>query len=159
VNEAAYLIGDVEIGEGCMVMPGAVIRADMGSIRIGSRVIVEDNCVIHSGSPRLPLGNVTIGDDVIIGHGAALNCRSVGTRVLIGMNATLLHNAEIGSNCIIAASTLVQQGMKVPDNSFVVGIPGKIAGPPTQDQLWWVNEGVQDYEELLKRYKRERCTE
>ena len=57
VSEAAHVIGDVEIGEGSMVMPGAGIRADMGSIWIGSRVIVEDNCVIHSGSPRSALGN------------------------------------------------------------------------------------------------------
>jgi carbonic anhydrase/acetyltransferase-like protein (isoleucine patch superfamily) len=155
VSEAAHLIGDVEIGEGSMVMPGAVIRADMGGIRIGSRVIVEDNCVIHSGTPRSPVGNVTIGDKVIIGHGAVLNCRRIGNSVLIGMNATLLHDAEIGNTCIIAACTLVRQGMKIPDNSFVVGIPGKITGPPTKDQLWWVEEGVQDYEELAQRYKKE----
>ncbi|MEW6668775.1 MAG: gamma carbonic anhydrase family protein [Thermodesulfobacteriota bacterium] len=153
VSEAAHIIGDVEIGELACVMPGAVIRGDMGKITIGSRVIIEDNCVVHSGSPRVPFRDVAIGDRVIIGHGAVLNCRGIGHHVLIGINATVLHEAEIGNYCIVAASTLVTQGMKVPDRSFVAGIPGKIAGPPSEDQLYWVNEGVESYEELVKRYK------
>jgi carbonic anhydrase/acetyltransferase-like protein (isoleucine patch superfamily) len=155
VSEAAYILGDVEIGEQSCVMPGAVIRGDMGKITIGSRVIIEDNCVIHSGSPRVPFRDVVIGDRVIIGHGAVLNCVGIGHHVLVGMNAAVLHEAEIGNYCIIAACTLVNQGMKVPDNSFVVGIPGKITGPPTQDQLWWVDEGVTSYEEVVRQYKKE----
>jgi carbonic anhydrase/acetyltransferase-like protein (isoleucine patch superfamily) len=154
VNETAYIIGDVEIGENSNVFPGAVIRGDMGSIRMGSQVTVEDNCVIHSGSPH-SIGDVTIGDKVVIGHGAVLNCHKIGSHVLIGMNATLLHDAEVGDYCIIAACALVRQGMKIPDRSFVVGIPGKITGPPTEDQLWWVEGGVEDYKELMKRYKKE----
>ncbi len=156
VSEAAYIIGDVEIGENSNVMPGAVIRADMGRISIGSFVSVEDNCVIHSGSRNAPVGDVGIGDRVLIGHGAVLNCRSIGNHVLIGMNATLLHDAEIGNYCIVAACAMVGQGMKVPDRSFVVGIPGKIAGPPTEDQLWWVDGGVKSYEELMELYKKEK---
>lgn len=155
VSEAAYIIGDVEIGENSNILPGAVIRADMGSITIGSYVSVEDNCVIHSGSPHGP-GDVIIGDKVLIGHGAVLNCHRIGSHVLIGMNATLLHDAEIGNYCIIAACALVGQGMKVPDRSFVVGVPGKIAGPPSEDQLWWVDGGVKHYEELMELYKREK---
>ncbi|PKN23819.1 MAG: gamma carbonic anhydrase family protein [Deltaproteobacteria bacterium HGW-Deltaproteobacteria-21] len=156
VSEAAYIIGDVEIGENSGVMPSAVIRADMGKITIGSSVFVEDNCVIHSGSSLGPNGDVVIGDRVLIGHGAVLNCRSIGSHVLIGMNAALLHNVDIGSYCIIAACAMVTQGMKVPDRSFVVGVPGKIAGPPTEDQLWWVKDGITQYEQLLELYKKEK---
>ncbi|PKN62954.1 MAG: gamma carbonic anhydrase family protein [Deltaproteobacteria bacterium HGW-Deltaproteobacteria-15] len=156
VSEAAYIIGDVEIGENSGVMPSAVIRADMGKITIGSSVFVEDNCVIHSGSSLGPNGDVVIGDRVLIGHGAVLNCRSIGSHVLVGMNATLLHNADIGNYCIIAACAMVTQGMKVPDRSFVVGVPGKIAGPPTEDQLWWVKDGITQYAQLLELYKKEK---
>lgn len=155
VSEAAYIVGDVEIGEHSNVMPGAVIRADMGSIRVGAYVSIEDNCVVHSGSRQSSLGDVTIGNAVLIGHGAVLNCRKVGHHVLVGMNATLLHDAEIGNYCIIAASALVGQSMKVPDHSFVAGIPGKIIGPPTEEQLWWVEEGVKSYEELVSLYRSE----
>jgi carbonic anhydrase/acetyltransferase-like protein (isoleucine patch superfamily) len=46
------------------------------------------------------------------------------------MNATILHDVEIGSFCIIGEECLVIQGMKIPDNSIVVGFPAKIKGQP-----------------------------
>ncbi|MGD2125316.1 MAG: gamma carbonic anhydrase family protein [Desulfobacteraceae bacterium] len=155
VSEAAYVIGDVEIGEGSNVWPGSVIRADLGRIEIGCNTSVEDNAVIHSGTPSAPVGDVSIGDEVIIGHGAVLNCRSIGNNVLIGMNATILHDAEIGHNCVIGAGCVVGQGMKIPDNSLVLGVPGRIKGKPTPEQLWWAKGGIQEYVKLVKQYKAE----
>lgn len=155
VSEAAYVIGEVEIGENSSVWPGAVIRADFGSIRIGNNSAVEDNCVLHSGTPsdRTYREKMTIGDNVHIGHGAVINCRKIGNNVLIGMNATILHDAEIGDFCIIAAGCLVSQGMKVPDKSLVVGVPGKIKGKASPEQLWWVEEAPKIYVDLIKQYK------
>lgn len=158
ISEAAYIIGDVVIGEKSNVMPGAVIRADTGRITIGSYVTVEDNCVIHSGEPRSESMDVFIGDKVTIGHGAVLNCRRIGHNVLVGINATLLHEAEIGNYCIIGACTLVMRGMKIPDRSFVVGVPGKITGTPNEDHMWWVEEGVDYFEELVQLYKKEKLS-
>lgn len=155
VSEAAYVIGDVEIGENSSVWPGAVIRGDFGSIKIGKNTAIEDNCVIHAGTPSTPSyrEDVTIGDNVHIGHGAVINCRRIGSNVLIGMNSTILHDAEIGDFCIIGAGCLVRQGMKIPDKSFVAGVPGEIKGEASPEQLWWVEEGPQIYVELVKRYK------
>jgi len=153
LNEACYVIGDVQIGEESNVWPGAVIRGDFGKIAIGRNTSIEDNCVIHSGTPSSAPGDVEIGDRVIIGHGAVLNCRKIGDAVLVGMNATILHDAEIGSHCVIGAGCLVPQGMKIPDYSFVVGIPGKIKGRPSEEQLWWTREGYKEYAELVRRYK------
>ncbi len=155
ISEAAYVVGDVEIGENSSVWPGAVIRGDFGSIKIGNNTAIEDTCVIHSGSPNRPVGDVSIGDNVHMGHGAIANCRSIGNNVLIGMNATLLHDAEIGNFCIIGASCLVTQGMIVPDRSFVAGVPGKIKGEATPRQLWWVRGGPQAYAKLAKQYKKQ----
>jgi len=155
VSEAAYIVGDVVIGEGSNVWPGAVIRGDLGRIIIGRKTSLEDNCVIHSGSPSHPFRDVAIGDRVIIGHGAAVNCRRIGNNVLIGMNATLLHDAEIGDFCIIGAGSLVSQGMRVPDRSFVAAVPGKIMGEPSSEQLWWVEEGPKRYARLVKQHKGE----
>ena len=135
-------------------MPGAVIRADFGKITIGNNTAVEDNCVIHSGSLD-GIVDVVIGDNVIIGHGAVSNCRKVGNNVLIGMNATILHDAEIGDFCIIAAGSLVGQGAKVPYKSFVTGIPGKVKKEVSQEQLAWTEFGSQAYIELAKQYKKE----
>jgi carbonic anhydrase/acetyltransferase-like protein (isoleucine patch superfamily) len=155
VSEAAYVIGEVEIGENSSVWPGAVIRADFGSIRIGKNTAIEDNCVLHSGTPSEPgyREKMTIGDNVHIGHGAVVNCRKIGNNVLIGMNTTILHDIEIGNFCIIAAGCLVGQGMKVPDRSLMMGVPGKIKGKVTDEQLWWVEEAPKLYVELAKRYK------
>jgi len=155
VSEAAYVIGEVEIGENSSVWPGAVIRADFGSIRIGNNTAIEDNCVIHSGTPSSPsyVENVAIGNNVHIGHGAVINCRRIGNNVLIGMNATILHDAEIGDFCIIGAGCLVSQGMRIPDKSFVAGVPGKIKGEASPEQLWWVEQGPKIYADLVKRYK------
>jgi len=145
VSEAAYVIGDVEIGENSSVWPGTVIRGDR-SIRIGENTHIEDNSVVHGG--------VDIGDNIIVGHCAVINCRSIGNNVLIGMNATLLHGAEIGSFCIIGANCLVSQGMKIPDNSFVVGVPAEIKGQVSPQQLLrWTQEGPENYAKLAEQYK------
>ena len=153
VSEAAYVVGDVEIGEHSSVWPGAVIRGDFGKIKIGNEVAVEDGAVIHSGTTSTQLQDMIIGDNVHIGHHAVINCRKIGSNVLIGMNATLLHNAEIGDYCIIGAGCLVNQGMTVPDKSFVVGVPGRVKGEVGEKQLWWVKEGSAAYVDLARQYK------
>lgn len=155
VSEAAYIVGDVEIGENSSVWPGAVIRGDFGKIVIGKHTSVEDGCIIHSGSRPGSPEAITIGDYVHIGHGAVMDCRRIGNNVLIGMNATILHEAEIGDYCVIAAGCLVSQGAKIPERSFVVGIPGKIKGEVTPQQLWWVEEGSRLYGELAEQYKQQ----
>ena len=156
VSEAAYIVGDVEIGENSSVWPGAVIRGDIGKIRIGKNSVVEDNCVIHSGSPNLPpIAEAVIGDNVIIGHGAVSNGRRIGNNVIIGMNATILHDVEIGDNSIIAAGCVVREKMKIPDNSFVTGVPGEVRRKVTAEQLWWAQNSPSIYRELAQQYKRE----
>jgi len=156
ISEAAYVIGDVKIGENSSVWPGAVIRGDIGKIKIGRNSVVEDNCVIHSGSPNLPpTAEATIGDNVIIGHGAVSNGRKIGNNVMIGMNATVLHDVEIGDNSIIAAGCVVKEKMKIPDNSFVTGVPGQIKGKVTAEQLWWTQNSPSIYQELAQRYNSE----
>jgi len=152
VSEAAYVVGDVEIGENCGIWPGAVVRGDFGRIRIGRNSSVEDNCVIHSGSPGGD-GNVDIGEDVIIGHGATLNCRSVGDRALIGMSATVLHDVEIGEDSVIAAGSVVSPGTKIPPGSQVVGIPGKVKGRVSEKYLEALRWGIKVCVDLARQFK------
>jgi carbonic anhydrase/acetyltransferase-like protein (isoleucine patch superfamily) len=157
ISESSIIIGDVEIGENCSIWPGAVIRGDFGKITIGKNCAVEDNCVIHSGSPgeKDSICNLTLGDDVHIGHGAVLNCRRVGSHVLIGINATILHDVDIDDFCIIGAASLIGQGMKIPERSFVAGIPAKIKGPVTSKQMYWIEEAPLAYVKLAGQYKKE----
>jgi carbonic anhydrase/acetyltransferase-like protein (isoleucine patch superfamily) len=147
VSEAAYVIGDVEIGENSSIWPGAVVRGDFASIRIGNNTQIEDNCVVHAGIP------LVIGDNVHIGHGAVVHCSKVGDNALIGNNATILDGAEIGNFCIIGANSLVGEGMKIPDRSFVVGVPAVIKGEISAAQMARIEIGVNSYLKLTQKYK------
>ncbi len=154
VSEAAYVIGDVEIGENSCIWPGAVIRADLGKIKIGNNTVIEDSCVIHSGSPQLPPSvDIEIGDNVVIGHGAISNGRKIGNNVMVSIGATILHDAEIGDYSIIAAGCVVKEKMIIPPRSFVVGVPAKVKGQISEEQYWWSQNSPKIYQELARQYK------
>jgi len=156
VSEAAYIIGDVEIGENTCVWPGAVIRADLGKITVGNNVVIEDNCVIHSGTPSLPpTCDVTIGNNVVFGHGALSNGRKIGNDVLVGIGAIILHDTEIGDGSVIAAGCVVKEKAVIPPKSFVVGVPGVVKGKVGADQAFWTTESPRIYHELAEKYKAE----
>jgi carbonic anhydrase/acetyltransferase-like protein (isoleucine patch superfamily) len=128
VSEAAYVVGDVEIGEGSSVWPGTVVRADVAPVRIGSGTHIEDNCVVHTGMPMV------VGDNILVGHGVILHCKEVGDNCLIGNNATVLDGAVIGDHVLIAAGSLVMGGTTIPPGSFVVGAPATVR-PARPDHL------------------------
>jgi carbonic anhydrase/acetyltransferase-like protein (isoleucine patch superfamily) len=153
VSEAAYIVGDVEIGEHSSVWPGAVIRGDTGRVVIGKYTAIEDNCVVHSGIPGK--GDTFIGDMVNIGHGAVIHGRKIGNNVLVGINAVVLHDAEIGDFCLIGAGCIVNEGMIVPDYTFVAGVPGKVKGKVSEEQMFWLRDVPREYAELGNKYKEE----
>ena len=147
ISEAAYVVGDVEIGENASVWPGAVIRADFGKVVIGANTSVEDNCVVHGAS------DVIIGHDVIVGHGAVVHCSVVGNHVLIGINAAVLDGAHIGDFSIIAAGSLVKTGAKIPTHSLASGSPAIIKGPLSPHQITRLKNGAALYVSLAQKYK------
>jgi len=149
ISEAAYIVGDVEIGDHSNVWPGAVLRGDFAAIRIGKYVDIEDNSMLHAGT------DMEISDNVIVGHGAVVHSSKVGSRVLIGMNATTLHNSVIGDHCIIAAGSVVTEGMVIPPGSFVVGVPARIKGQVTDKQKGWMEGHENFYPDLAEQYQRE----
>jgi carbonic anhydrase/acetyltransferase-like protein (isoleucine patch superfamily) len=154
VSEAAYVIGDVEIGENSGVFPGAVIRADFASIKIGRSTMIEDGSIIHSGTP------VEIGDNCTIGHSVVMHGSKVGNNCLLGNNCTVLDNVRIGNQCIIAAGALVSPNTEVPDNSMVMGIPGVIKpiSPGTRQRRQRIQgeqRAIQSYSDLVKLYKQQ----
>ena len=149
VSEAAYVVGDVEIGENTSIWPGAVIRGDFGKISIGSNTSLEDNCVVHSGT------RATIGSDVIIGHGAVVHGRKIGNQVLVGNNATILDDVEISDTSIIGAGSVVPPGAKIPERSLVMGSPAKIKGRVSSKELVRLKEGSAVYAKLAQAYKKQ----
>jgi len=149
VSEAAYIIGDVEIGENANIWPGAVIRGDFAKIIVGQNTSIEDNCVVHGWT------DITIGDNVIVGHGAVIHCRKIGNNTLIGINATILDGAEVGDLSVVAAGSLVTPNMKVPTKSVVMGVPAKIKGKVSPEQLDYLTNGPSINLKLTQEYKRQ----
>jgi carbonic anhydrase/acetyltransferase-like protein (isoleucine patch superfamily) len=149
VSEAAYIVGDVEIGENSSVWPGAVLRADFAKITIGNNTSIEDNCVVHGGT------DIVIGDNTFIGHGAVVHCRRIGNNVLVGNNATVLDGAEVGDFCIIGAGSVVAPETKIPDKSLAMGVPADIEGQLSQKHLAWMENGLVSYTELAQKYKQQ----
>lgn len=118
----AVLVGDVSVGAEAGIWFGVVARGDIEPITIGARSNVQENCVLHTDT-SYPL---VIGDNVTIGHAAIIHGCTIGDNSLIGMGATVLNGARIGKNCLIGANALITENKVIPDNSMVLGAPGKV---------------------------------
>jgi len=148
ISEAAYVVGNVEIGENSSIWPGAVIRGDFGRVVIGKNTAVEDNSVIHTAD------YVEIGDNVIIGHNVTVHCKKLGNNCLVGIGAILLQGAEIGNDCFIAAGALVARST-IPDRSLVMGRPAIVKEQLTDEKLAMVRHGAGSYVDMAREYKRQ----
>jgi carbonic anhydrase/acetyltransferase-like protein (isoleucine patch superfamily) len=142
VDDSAQVIGDVEIGAESSVWMNAVIRGDVQTIRIGSRTNVQDGTIIHVMHDTHP---TVIGDDVTIGHGAIVHGCTVASRVLIGMGAIVMNGANIGEDSIVAAGSLVPEGMVVPPRSLVMGSPARLRRAMTDDDVQFVQASAANY--------------
>lgn len=149
VSEAAYVIGDVEIGEGSSVWPGSVIRGDSGKIVIGKNTCVQDNSVVHADGP-----GAVIGDNVVMGHRVVCHAERVGDGVTIG-NGAVVNGGEtfLGDDCLIAAGAIVLENAKVPARAFMVGIPAKEKGSVTDEQVARFRLTAQHYADRGRMYK------
>src|SRR3954468_14671720 len=131
VDASAQVIGDVELGDDASIWMNAVIRGDVHSIRIGAATNIQDNCVVHVFKDLHP---TVVADHVTVGHSVTLHGCRIGSWCLIGMGATILNGAKIGDESIVAAGTLIPEGMEVPPRSLVMGVPGKVRRPITEEE-------------------------
>ena len=132
IDDSAQVIGDVEIGEESSVWMAVVVRGDVNRIRIGRRTNLQDATVVHVMRDTHP---TTIGDDVTVGHAAVIHGCTIENGCLIGMGAILLNGVTIGAGSLVAAGTLVPEGFQVPPRSLVMGSPGKIKRPLTDQEV------------------------
>lgn len=147
VHPTAVLIGDVVIGAGCYVGPGASLRGDLGSIRLAAGSNVQDNCIIHG----FPGGETVVEEHGHIAHGAVLHGCTVRDNAMVGMNAVVMDGAEVGESTIVAAMALVTAGTRVPARHLVAGIPGKVVRELSSDELAWKREATAEYQHLTLR--------
>lgn len=147
VFETADVIGDVELGEGCYVGPGARLRGDYGSIRIGNGTAVEENAVVHAR----PDDFTRIGNNATIGHGCVIHNATIKDWAVIGMGSVVSDWAEIGVWAVVAEGAVVRNRQKIPDRAVAVGIPAKVIAEITTEyeQQWTHFKGV--YSDLARR--------
>lgn len=148
IASTAYVSGDVTLGDQATVMHHVTIRGDIAPIRIGARVNLQDGTVVHTPY-NIPLD---IADDVGVGHRAVVHCRSIASRSLIGTGAIVLDGCEIGSRCLIAAGTVLTPGTIIPDDSVVVGVPGRIIRETTEEDLVLIDHVISSYIEIGRRH-------
>ena len=139
VSEAAYVVGDVKIGEGSSIWPGVIIRGNGPKVRIGKYVNIQDNCVIHNDS------EATYGDYVTLGHHVVCHAKTVQEHCLIGNGAVVNGDAVIGHHSIVAAGSVVLERVEIPPNSFVVGAPAEVRRQTTERHLQMIQGTAQGY--------------
>ncbi|KJS62328.1 gamma carbonic anhydrase family protein [Streptomyces rubellomurinus] len=137
----AVVVGDVTIGAGASVWYGAVLRADAGPITVGAGSNIQDNCSLHA-DPGFPL---VVGERITVGHNAVLHGCTVEDDVLVGMSATVLNGARIGTGSLIAAGAVVPQGTVVPPGSLVAGVPAKVRRELTEEEKAGIKANGEGY--------------
>ena len=150
IAPSATVLGNVILKKNASVWFNAVLRGDNDPIEIGENSNVQDGSVLHTdlGSP------LTVGQDVTIGHMVMLHGCSIGDNSLIGIGSIVLNHARIGRNCIIGANTLITEGKEIPDNSMVMGSPGKVVRELGEDAAQMMKLSAHHYVENWKRYAR-----
>jgi len=123
VHPSADVFGDVTIGQGCWIGPGARLRGDYGTIIVGDYTSIEDNCVIHARPGEV----TTIGNWVTVGHGAIIhNAKLVADYAVIGMGAIVSDWAVVGRWAVVGEGAVVRQGQEVPAEHIAVGVPARL---------------------------------
>lgn len=146
VHPLASLIGDVIVGPGCFIAPGASLRGDFGRIIVEGDSSIQDSVTVHANQLR----DTIIRRGATIAHGSIIHGCEIGENTLIGMNAVILDNAVIGAENLVAALSLVKSDMVTPERSLVVGNPAKVVRTFEPHQVTWRNNGEGEYQKLGK---------
>jgi carbonic anhydrase/acetyltransferase-like protein (isoleucine patch superfamily) len=148
VAENAVVIGNVEIGEDASIWFSSVVRGDNDKITLGAGSNIQDGCVLHV-DPGFP---IKIGENTGIGHMVMLHGCTIGRGCLIGMGSIVMNGAVIGDECLIGANTLIPEGKVIPPRSLVMGAPGKIIRPLTDEDVVRIGKGPTNYRRNWRMY-------
>lgn len=144
VHPQAVVTGNVIIGKDVYIGPGAMLRGDWGAIIIEDGCNVQENCIIH----MFPGVTVLLKEAAHIGHGAVIHGATIGKNCLVGMNAVIMDEVDLGDECIVGALTFIKQGEIIPARSVVVGNPSRIVKEVSDEMLQWKTEGTHLYQQL-----------
>lgn len=146
IHPQAAVTGHVIIGKDVYIGPGCALRGDWGQIVLEDGCNVQENCTVH----MFPGVQVLLKESAHIGHGAIIHGATIGRNCLVGMNAVLMDEVDLGDESIVGALCFVKQGEKIPPRSLVVGNPSKIVRQVSDEMLAWKTEGTRLYQQLPK---------
>lgn len=144
IHPQAAITGNVIIGKHCYIGPGAALRGDWGQIILEDGCNVQENCTIH----MFPGVTVVLKEGAHIGHGAIIHGATIGKNCLVGMNAVIMDNVQLGDESIVGALTFIKQDEIIPARSVVAGNPGKIIKQVSDEMISWKTEGTRLYQAL-----------
>ena len=148
IDRSAEVIGEVRIGDNCYIGPGAKIRGDYSSIQIGDRTSIQENCVIHAFFEK----SCTIGNNVVVGHGAIIHGSTIKNNVIIGMGAIIGDDTLIKDWCLVGAGALVRDGQVLEEESLAVGVPAKVIRKISETNRMIIEHSAKIYSQLAPRY-------
>jgi len=149
IAEGAKVIGRVILKKGASIWFNAVVRADLAEIVIGEQSNIQDNCVVHVEKDKPTI----IGDRVTIGHGAILHACQIGPESLIGMGSIILDGARIGSNCLVAAGSVVPPNKSFPDGWLIMGAPARAVRELTPEEKENIRSSALRYHLYAEAYR------
>jgi phenylacetic acid degradation protein len=144
VHPQAIVTGNVVIGKDVYIGPGCALRGDWGKIIISDGCNVQENCTVH----MFPGITVLLKDSAHIGHGAVIHGATIGRNCLVGMNAVIMDEVELGDECIVGALSFIKQGEKIPSRSLVAGNPARIIKEISDEMIAWKSQGTKLYQQL-----------
>jgi phenylacetic acid degradation protein len=144
IHPQAVVTGHVVIGKNVYIGPGCALRGDWGKIIIEDGCNVQENCTVH----MFPGVTVLLKESAHIGHGAIIHGAVIGKNCMVGMNAVIMDEVELGDGCIVGALTFIRAAEKIPPRSLVVGNPFKISGTVSDEMLEWKTMGTKIYQNL-----------
>lgn len=147
VHPTAVLIGDVIVGPDCYIGPAACLRGDFGRIVLHRGANIQDTCVVHG----FPGHDTVVEENGHVGHGAVLHSCIVRKDALVGMNAVVMDDAEVGEQAIVAASAFVRAGMKIAPKTLIAGVPAKAIRTLSDEEIAWKQTGTRTYHDLTRR--------
>jgi carbonic anhydrase/acetyltransferase-like protein (isoleucine patch superfamily) len=144
IHPQACVTGNVIIGKDVYVGPGAAIRGDWGQIIIEDGCNVQENCTIH----MFPGTTVLLKEGAHVGHGAIVHGATLGRNCLIGMNAVIMDNVQLGDECIVGALAFVKADAVFETRSLIVGNPAQKIKEVSDEMMKWKTEGTKIYQQL-----------
>ena len=149
---SAFVIGDATVGDDASLWFQTVIRGDVNWIRIGDRTSIQDGSILHVTHERSPL---SIGADVVVGHGAILHGCTIEDGVLIGIGARVLDDAVVEMGAQVGAGAVVVPGQRIPAGHLALGLPARVVRPLTATEREEIRAISQRYVRVKDQYLNE----